>query len=263
MTTSCGHWRPGKLHDWMHEVIIIEDTPVGRFRDDADHNYEDYIMNSGEFTMSMTRRDECLKRFPTVSDCLKPSGPVTTDWADIEEATGLGLVRGILCAAENAVSEALEKSGLYPVEQLSSTQYEAEEIDHNGVIRGIVLMEYTDGQRFRINIELPMDDYNDDEKLHTFIQHILPGEKEFIIEQYELHVTSYKVKAFSRAEAIATVIKGAPMGTVCGTQFVQVLHEQGMSRDGFEPREIREIEMKVGSQFLPGQIDSIRSVRKV
>ena len=82
----------------------------------------------------------------------------------------------------------------------------------------------------------------------------------FEIEQYELHVIKYRVKARNEAEAIAEVLNDEAEPVDGSLEFVEVAEDFGMPSD--EDRQLARQLRKLGVQ-VDEVIPSIRSVERV
>ena len=82
----------------------------------------------------------------------------------------------------------------------------------------------------------------------------------FQIEQYELHVIRYKVKARNEAEAIAKVLNDEAEPVDGSLEFVEVAEDFGMPAD--EDQQLVRQLRKLGVQ-VDDVIPSIRSVERV
>lgn len=82
----------------------------------------------------------------------------------------------------------------------------------------------------------------------------------FLVEQYELHVSTYRVITASAAEAIAKVLRGEAEPVENSTEYVGVCDTVGMPVDGNEElaNELSEMNVYVDEETIP----SIRSVRR-
>lgn len=80
----------------------------------------------------------------------------------------------------------------------------------------------------------------------------------FLVEQYELHVSTYRVITASAAEAIAKVLRGEAELVENSTEYVGVCDTIGMPIDGNEElaNELSEMNVYVDEEKIP----SIRSV---
>jgi len=81
----------------------------------------------------------------------------------------------------------------------------------------------------------------------------------FLVEQYELHMSTYRVITTSAAEAIAKVLRGEAELVENSTKYVGVCDTVGMPIDGNEElaNELSEMDVYVDEEKIP----SIRSVR--
>ena len=82
----------------------------------------------------------------------------------------------------------------------------------------------------------------------------------FEIEQYELHVIKYKVKAKDEAQAIAKVLGGLAEPVDGSLEYVEVAEDFGMPAD--EDQQLARQLRKLGVQ-MDEVIPSIRSVERV
>ena len=82
----------------------------------------------------------------------------------------------------------------------------------------------------------------------------------FEIEQYELHVIKYKVKARNEAQAIAKVLGGLAEPVDGSLEYVEVAEDFGMPAD--EDQQLARQLRKLGVQ-VDDVIPSIRSVERV
>ena len=82
----------------------------------------------------------------------------------------------------------------------------------------------------------------------------------FEIEQYELHVIKYRVKARNEAQAIAKVLDGLAEPEDGSLEYVEVAEDFGMPAD--EDQQLARQLRKLGVQ-VDEVIPSIRSVERV
>jgi hypothetical protein len=82
----------------------------------------------------------------------------------------------------------------------------------------------------------------------------------FEIEQYELHIQKYRVKAASEAEAIAKLLDGEAEAMDNGLEYIEVAEDFGLPAD-----EHRDLANELRDRGIPiGEvIPSIRSIGEV
>ena len=88
----------------------------------------------------------------------------------------------------------------------------------------------------------------------------MPVEQTFEIEQYELHVSRYRVSAPSAAEAIAQLLAGDGYLMGDGTEYLGIAEDHGLSAD--DNMELTGALQELGV-VVEDTIPSIRSVREV
>lgn len=81
------------------------------------------------------------------------------------------------------------------------------------------------------------------------------------IEQYELHVSKYRVLANSKGEAIAKLFAGEGEPVEQSQEFLEVADDYGLPADEF-PELAQELE-KHGVTRIADVIPSIRSIRRL
>ena len=83
----------------------------------------------------------------------------------------------------------------------------------------------------------------------------------YLVEQYELHASTYKAIAASAAEAIAKVLSGEADFVENSTEYVEVCEDVGMPVEGNEElaKQLSELNVSVDEDKIP----TIRSVRCV
>jgi hypothetical protein len=83
----------------------------------------------------------------------------------------------------------------------------------------------------------------------------------FEVEQYELHVQTFRIDAPSEAEAIAKLLAGEAEPDGEGSDYVQVCKDYGLPAEEHRhlADELRNLGVRVGEHLIP----SIRSVREV
>lgn len=81
------------------------------------------------------------------------------------------------------------------------------------------------------------------------------------IEQYELHVMKYRVKAASEAKAVAKLLNGKAEAVDDGLEFVEVADDFGLPVDEHRQlaKELHALGVSVGEHIIP----SIRSIEEV
>jgi hypothetical protein len=82
----------------------------------------------------------------------------------------------------------------------------------------------------------------------------------FEIEQYELHVSKYRVAADNRAEAIAKLFAGEVDSVEQSQEFIEVADEYGLSAEEF-PELVQELK-NLGVKGIKGVIPSVRGVEE-
>jgi hypothetical protein len=83
----------------------------------------------------------------------------------------------------------------------------------------------------------------------------------FEIEQYELHVMKYTVKAASEAQAVAKVLNGTALPVDNSLEYVETADHYGLPAD--EHQELANQLRSLGVQVDGPVIASIRSVERI
>jgi hypothetical protein len=83
----------------------------------------------------------------------------------------------------------------------------------------------------------------------------------YLVEQYELYTTKYRVKAATEAEAIAKLFDGEGEAVCDSLEYIEVAEDFGLPADEYPELAdaLRELGVSVGDAVIP----SIRSIEKV